>query len=195
MLASALGVLASGCANEDDVVATQRSDGLSSDGGLVEPPPRPPECQAGQYKGALNAAQGALSASDAGIKISYSGSIDFAITESLSGEFKLNDDTAALSGMGNDGSSFNAEIHGGECDEGQVQATLENGTYTFYTDAAKTQTMTYDFRGSITGLYTLQVNKVANADLSGFVGTWNTVLKTPYGDLVVSGTWSATRTP
>jgi len=192
MLASAFGVLASGCANKDDIVATQSSVGIGSEGGLRSSP-RPPQCQAGVYKGGLSATHSALSPGDAGLDINYMGTIAFVITESLSGEFTVPDDTAQLSGNG-DASSFQATIHGGRCDEGQVQATLENGSYTFFTDAAKTMSTTYTFQGSITGSYGETGDRDAQDDLSGFFGRWNTALQTPYGRLIVVGEWSAART-
>ena len=182
-VAVALSVLAAGCANKDEIVATQRSTTLQGpDGGIYAPTSSPP-CQPGSYAGVLFAVPG-----DGGIKIQYSGRLNFTLTQSRSGEFLVTDDTAQLSGMGDDGTSFAADILNGSCREGVVHADLKNGTYTYFTNLEKTATAEFTFDGTIDGSYV--------SEYAGFIGDWKTALHLGgnYGDLVVQGTWSASLT-
>ena len=176
-----------GCANGDDVVATQSSSASRvPDGGFLSPESSPP-CQPGDYAGTLFATPG-----DGGPQIQYSGRINFTITESLSGEFEVIDDTSHLSGTGDDGSSFQAEIVSTYCKAGVVETTLQNGEYTFHTSLDKSASLTIPFDGTIKGRYEADYF----ADYYGFIGKWTVALHigAGYGDLVVTGTWSAART-
>ena len=182
-VAIALCAAAAGCSSKNEIVATQRSTTLQGpDGSIYLPPPIVP-CEPGSYSGLLFSIPG-----DGGIKIQYSGSLSFSITQSMSGEFKVTDDTAQLAGMGMDGTSFAAEIANGRCMDGVVHADLTMGKYTYFTNLEKTATSTFDFDGSISGHY--------DATYAAFVGDWTTALHLGgnYGDLVVAGKWQAYRT-
>lgn len=176
--------MASACSSKNDIVATQRSTTLHGpDGSIFLPDPTHP-CEPGDYSGSLFTVPG-----DAGIKIQYSGRIKFSITQSPHGEFQVTDNTAQLAGTGDDGTTmFQAEIVNGECKDGVVQATLQHGKYTYFTNVDKTMTGTFDFQGTINGAY--------ESAYTAFVGKWTTVLQIGgnYGDLTLAGSWSAART-
>lgn len=181
VIAGAISSLTSACSNGNDIVATQRSDAVRSpDGGFGGFPTVP--CQAGTYAGTLFATP-----TDGGSKFPYSGRISFAITEERRGEFKVISDIAPLTGTGDDGTtSFKADIVDGSCINGTVDALLQNGFYTYSNVAAEP----IPFDGTIKGHYD------SESDFSGFIGRWTTTLHFGggLGDILVSGTWSASRT-
>lgn len=175
--------MAPACASKNDIVATQKSTTLEGPDGSIYLPNGTPPCEPGSYLGVLFAIPG-----DGGIKIQYSGRLNFNITQSRSGEFLVTDDTAALSGMGDDGTMFSAEIVNGSCRDGVVDAVLQNGTYTYFTNLEKTATGMFDFDGTISGHY--------DPMYAAFNGDWSTALHIGgnYGDLIVAGKWQASRT-
>jgi hypothetical protein len=183
VFAIALCTTAAGCASKDEIVATQRSTTLQGPDGSIYLPSGAPPCEPGSYSGVLFAIPG-----DGGIKIQYSGRLNFDITQSRSGEFLVTDNTSQLMGMGDDGTKFEAEIMNGSCRDGLVEAVLQNGTYTYFTNLEKTATGTFNFDGTIKGHY--------DNDFAAFVGNWTTALHIGgnYGDLIVAGKWSASRT-
>jgi hypothetical protein len=183
VVAIALCAVTAGCSRKVDVVATQRLDAVHGPDGSLSVSKQAPPCEPGSYSGTLFATPG-----DGGIKIQYSGRLNFAITQSRNGEFQVTDDTAQLSGTGDDGTSFQAEIVNGTCKEGVVDAILQNGKYTYFSNLEKTATAQFAFDGTIRGSY--------ESEYSGFIGEWTTALHLGgnYGDLIVAGTWSASRT-
>jgi hypothetical protein len=182
VVAIALCAVTAGCSNKNDVVATQRLDAVHGPDGSLYVSNQAPPCEPGSYSGTLFAMPG-----DGGIKIQYSGRLNFAITQSRSGEFQVTNDTAQLSGMGDDGTTFQAEIFNGQCKQGVVEAILKDGKYTYFTNLEKTATAEFTFDGTIRGRY--------ESEYSGFIGKWTTALHLGgnYGDLIVAGTWSASR--
>jgi hypothetical protein len=181
--ALALSATLLGCSSKNDIVATQHSTTLQGPDGSIHLPNTIVPCEPGIYSGVLFTVPG-----DGGVKIQYSGRIQFSITQSRSGEFLVTDNTAQLDGTGDDGTMFQAEIVNGECRDGIVQAVLQNGKYTYFTNLDKTMTGTFDFDGTIKGAY--------ENEYTAFVGNWSTALHIGgnYGDLIVAGKWSASRT-
>jgi len=168
-----------GCSNRKDVVATSTSNPDSlPDGTFATPQMTPAPCQEGNYSGSFFTTK-----RDGGPSFQYSGSITFTLTKSLSGEFKVLDDTAKLQGMGTDGSKFVADIVSGTCREGTFQTELENGMFTPTTGSM------FTFDGHIEGAYATP--KLSDAAIGAFAGFWTTNLHLLNGDVVVGGNWSA----
>ena len=168
------------CSSHDDVVATSQGVNGPPDGSITQPPTSR-YCQAGNYSGIFFTVPG-----DGGLNVQYTGRINFALTETRSGEFLTIDAKAQLAGKGDDGSTFQAEIVGGSCREGEVDTSLQNGDYTVFLDAAKTMPFTVAFDGSIVGNY--------DGKYMDFSGEWRANLHFPAGDLLVGGKWVASNT-
>jgi hypothetical protein len=119
---------------------------------------------------------------DGGASISFAGTFEFTLVESLSGEFLVLQNTAQLSGSGANGTTFHADIEGGGgCTSGaSFETDLINGSYEIPGVAS------IPFEGSIVGAY--------NAKHHSFWGDWTTHLHPPLSadPLTVGGSWSAT---
>ncbi len=182
--ACALGLSASGCARDNDVVAVRPAVRL--EGGFLSSPKVLP-CQEGKYGGFFNTPF----TSGAAPPLVLDGTISFSLVKVTSGEldFKIAPG-AKLVGKSAADVPFSADIDSDNsgCHEGYFHVNLIHGGYK-YSDASPP----FPFVGKVSGYYLAYASQNGVDDFEGFLGNWQAFAGTSSdgGALVGAGRWSA----
>jgi len=177
-LALLASLLDAGCSRSPDVVATRVVEPEKSDAKILRVGADMEPCVAGYYEGVVSA--------DPALGIPFSGQISFTLVQ-RGNEIKVLQDTAALTGMNDNGSAmFGATISSQTaCVDGAIVTTLDDG---WYQASGSGQ---IKFHGRIKGQYTAQ--------FMSFGGKWSALLllagPTVDAGIEVGGIWSASLNP
>lgn len=180
-LVAVFGLGAGACATSPDVVATGKTVEAGRDGRFITDNHL---CVAGPYEGTFNYS----SLPDAQPTYPVSGTIQFKLRESGSGEFSIVESGAKLSGKPDQGDRMSADIDphvdggAGGCYEGHFRVGLVNGEY-YLNDASAP----VEFTGIVEGDYKADPKRAGSGE---FTGQWKAFFRNTTFQ-ISQGNWQA----